>query len=476
MKNINKIFILFVFIFILIGIVSLNNSCYAVLNENETLNNSMDKTSPVNISKKITKTNVSPLSKKSLGEMHAIWVRYDSLNKLNAPFLKKNGVTDVLVLTPRDNPSVLRGFINKCKPQGIRVHAWIICFKGLNDGKFRDPQNGVIEGQPIQTYLNNKIKSIALNYNIDGIHLDYVRYRGTAYEHVNSTQIITNFVSKVRNTLDRVGAFKGKYLYLSAAVMPETTNNTYLYGQSYEELSPHLDFMAPMVYKGSYKQSTAWIAKITSYIVKHSTTKVIAGLLTYKSDSKATPLSSNELKNDVTVAMKYGATGYCLFRFGLITPDFVPFMKISFKNYPKFTKTQIITTAIKTYNYMVKNRKLPSFTYIGTKKINMAQLLNLITICIINIAKNSDSTTLLTNYNLPTNSIENIKSGILTRKEYLNFAQRIIDHMNINQQAPSIGLIGLGQISFKSQIYLYCGILNIYKTQLKLPTIYSLQT
>jgi transglutaminase-like putative cysteine protease len=317
--------------------------------------------------------------------IHGIWISASDVNQLNIQALINSGITDIFVKANRfSQPTydiVLPEILKMVEGTGINVHAWITIFKDAN-GKWVDPQglytykvkvtnkywhkgwyktyytkwkkkwyksngkwkykwikvskyrwkygwhthtsyNYVTRTAYNKTFNNNLIKTIAditTNYNISGIHLDYIRYPGTAYKYSGSTSAITNFVHTVYDTVKNINS----EIAVSAALMPEGSVNAYYYGQDYAKLSPYLDFMVPMIYKGNYGKTTAWIGTATKYIVSQANGKpVIVGLQTYKSDSNLATLPASELIQDTQIATDNGALGYVLFRYGLIDPAFM---------------------------------------------------------------------------------------------------------------------------------------------------------
>ena len=227
------------------------------------------------------------------------------LTTTKAQALKSKGITDVYVCTKdiygNYHLSELQNAITLLHKQGIRVHAWITCFK---DDSWVNPSSS-----SYQSKLISKIKSIVSNYEVDGIHLDCVRYPGTAYKHKNASQIIANFVSKVNNVIGNK--------ILSCAVMAEGSKTAYFYGQDYSLMSKYCNYLCPMAYKGNYGQSTSWITSVVKYVVQHSSCKVYAGLTTYYSDSNQRSLSASEMQKDVNSAKKGGASAIVLFRYKL---------------------------------------------------------------------------------------------------------------------------------------------------------------
>ncbi len=193
------------------------------------------------------------------------------------------------------------------------------------------------------TYNNKlvaEISNIAWNYDVDGIHLDYIRYSGVeqygnaAYQQPGgidaAVNAVTAFVSSVSNAVNSTnkGNITGKsYIQLSAALMPEGSINDDYYAQDYGRLADYLDFLVPMTYKGNYDASSYWIADRIQYITNQAKGKpVYAGLTTYYSDSCLIPLSPFELQDDVNSAQDGGASGFVLFRYGYgssYVPDWI---------------------------------------------------------------------------------------------------------------------------------------------------------
>jgi hypothetical protein len=249
--------------------------------------------------------------------IHAYWINTgtDELNHISVKSLKNSGVTDLFVLIDKNNPEgSLKPYVKAFSGSGIKLHAWINCFK--SDGKWFDPADAARTN-----ILYKKIITIAYKYNIDGIHLDYVRYPGTAYKYSHPADTITNFVKRVYTNIQYINRLKihGKHtVLLSAALMPECGSNSYYYGQDYTKLAPYLNYLMPMIYKGNYHQNTNWIGTTTKYIVAHACGRpVIAGLLNYHSETNYSPLSSSELSMDIKTAIYNGSFGYVLFKYGM---------------------------------------------------------------------------------------------------------------------------------------------------------------
>ena len=276
----------------------------------------------------------------------------------------------------------MKDILRKFQNSGIRIHAWITCFKDAN-GNWIDPANTTQ-----RSTLLNFITDITKNYSIDGIHLDYVRYSGVgenaAKMHPGATNTITSFVKDVYNT---VKSIKPK-VAVSAAVMPEGANNANIYGQDYRALAPYLDFLVPMIYRGNYAKDTAWIGTTTKYIVEHAGEKpVIAGLQTYVSDYDTSLLTADDLNQDIKSATDNGASGYALFRYGMVSHDFL--------KPPSFTLSQIKDAASRVKAFIETNKMLPNFVTIGTTQVKMSDFLKLMTTGVLQLnsgKKNNNNT------------------------------------------------------------------------------------
>ncbi len=336
--------------------------------------------------------------------VRGIWLKAEDVGILNLDEIEKAGITDIFIKSNLINTptyqNVLTALLNKLKDTDIRIHAWITCFKDSN-GNWVDPANTTQ-----RAFLLDEINNIVRNYNIDGIHLDYVRYSGVgnnaAYNHPNATATITSFVKDVYNLVKSINAKTA----VSAAIMPEGPVNGYYYGQDYSQLADYLDFLVPMIYKGNYGKDTAWIGTTTKYIVEQSKGKpVISGLQTYRSDNDMTEVPAAELKNDIQSAIDNGASGYALFRYGLIDNDFFNVQNLEPAN---FSINQIKDAASRIRTYIENNHKLPNYVEIASNQVSMSQFLELLTSALLQI----------NNGNSKYNSFRNLQRTYKSTRQY----------------------------------------------------------
>lgn len=114
----------------------------------------------------------------------------------------------------------LRYAIEECHRRGMELHAWVVTIPigkwnalGCQRLRQRYPgmvtkigQEGYMNPEAPQTgdYLADICREITRNYDIDGIHLDYIRYPETWNRRINLTagrSNITNIVRKIRNAV-----------------------------------------------------------------------------------------------------------------------------------------------------------------------------------------------------------------------------------------------------------------------------------
>ncbi len=236
----------------------------------------------------------------------------DSVSK-QFPTLKTKGTTDIFLnFVTYSKKEKAQKFINLAKKFNIRVHMWMLAFF---DGKsFVNPLNNGKENSKFFKEKIDRALYFAKFQNVAGVHFDYLRYPGTAHKHNGGVNAINSFVKQAVTEIKKVN----KDLVVSAAIMPETTENKKYYGQDLDFISQYFDVIVPMIYKGNYKQKRNWIEKTTAYFVKHSKkSKIWVALQSYYSDSNTKKLPLNDITSD-SVAVRTGkGHGVMLFRYGL---------------------------------------------------------------------------------------------------------------------------------------------------------------
>lgn len=254
--------------------------------------------------------------KPAMAKGDGYWVWSAHMKSINLKTLSKLGTKHIFLHVHSIavyGKSAVVSWIKKAHKYGMKVHLWIqVCYSG---GKWVRPVNK--DGSFKYSFINKKIKE-AKKYakikGVDGIHLDYIRFGGTAHLYKTSTNAINYIVKKIGTGVHKIKP----NCIVSAAVMPEPSMMKYWYGQDIPTMGRYLDAIVPMVYKGNFNQKTPWITKIVSLYKKQSKSAVIwAGLQTYHSDNNVKKLSHAQLLKDAKAAKAGGATGSILFRIGI---------------------------------------------------------------------------------------------------------------------------------------------------------------
>lgn len=237
------------------------------------------------------------------------------------------------------NYDVLQKFIDVAHANGIKVNAWIPIFKdkiardanpewgmsGSGDTNyFIDPSN-----PDAREYELNIIEEI-LNYDIDGIRLDYVRYtsgQGTTDDLVIFLEEAKNIVNSKKPGLEiaiYVFPVKGPCIipYKCLLCLPN-----YLWSkQDYSKFKEHVNYLMPMVYWQDWaeeKNFECWMADniYKSQKLSHGKTIPVFGVTNYvpgwKSSHPTKYMSEEEiqsyLQKSSTIAKKNGVGKVSLF-------------------------------------------------------------------------------------------------------------------------------------------------------------------
>lgn len=256
---------------------------------------------------------------------------------------------------------------------GIRVHAWLTSasdehYKALHpeSGRChytRGRDKGLISltDNAYLAYMEEIVRELCRRYDIDGLHLDYIRYNhllyGWAEEDMARYAAAGADVTRLRSLMDRtflgdapdaacifdalragdehvralararrsdVTAFakaltgcaraERSDLILSAALMPEGAYSDSAfadlhYGQSYEDAAALYDYVLPMAYSKAYDKDGQWVRSIAENTLKKGL-RTIMGLHAYEGGTGAS------LKEDILALQDTAVGGICLFREG----------------------------------------------------------------------------------------------------------------------------------------------------------------
>ncbi len=245
--------------------------------------------------------------------------------------------------------------VKACKPYGIKVHVWKVCWNaddknvellkkaGLYKYLQRD-YNGNIVNWLCPSVKENvdwelgQIEEIVRKYDIDGIHLDYIRYnnsdvcycdycrkgfertlgksvknwpedvrKGILKEEYQKfrANLISSFVSKVFKTVKGMDSS----VKVSAAVFGSYPSCYYSVGQDWPSWvkNGYLDFIVPMNYFNTVEELDKFIGRQIDSI---GTDKLISGV---GFSSGYTKLSTVETMKQLHFLQSKGIKGYVLF-------------------------------------------------------------------------------------------------------------------------------------------------------------------
>ena len=254
--------------------------------------------------------------KAKMGKGNGYWLWPMHMKSVNLKSLAKKGTKQIFLHAEAISSygkSAVVSFIKRAHSYGMKVHLWMqVCCVG---DKWVSPVKN--DGSYKMDFINKKVreaKRYARVSGVDGIHLDYMRFGGTAHNHKNSVKVINYIVKKISVKVHKIKS----NAIVSVALMPEPSMMTYYYGQDIPTLSKYTDALLPMVYKGNYHQTRAWVTSVTKAFVSQSNgAQIWTGLQSYHADNNVKKLSQKSLVKDSKSAMKGGAKGVILFRIGI---------------------------------------------------------------------------------------------------------------------------------------------------------------
>ena len=213
-------------------------------------------------------------------------------------------------------------FIADCDKLGMTVHIWFQAF--YFDGKWVSPIDD--EKRAIKQDFYDMVIDRAKGYvekGVKGIHLDYIRYGGTAHKHdfpeCRATDSITEFCRQLNVAVKAINPD----VILSAAMMPEIDSEHY-YGQNPAEMGKYIDILMPMVYRYGYAgedKSLEWVHEVSNWFEENSDqADVWVGIQTYTSNLEngdVIPMDAEGILSDCKDITNTNCTGVVLFRHGI---------------------------------------------------------------------------------------------------------------------------------------------------------------
>ena len=251
---------------------------------------------------------------------YGYWAWSTDLPSFNLTDLSDHGVTDIFLnyyAFERFNESVVESLALTAKEKGINVHIWAQIFKDSEHWTRPIDREGNVNYEAFDR------KTAELEYyagvkGIAGIHYDYLRFSGSAYynntgwQNPGGKEAITYFVKQSTEAIRKINPD----LIISAAIMPEPDWLEDVYGVEYSEITKYFDVILPMVYRGNFRQDTAWVGEMTKFFIENSSGSTVwTGLQGYVDDDNMDKfLPEVEMKIDANTALDAGAKGVIVFK------------------------------------------------------------------------------------------------------------------------------------------------------------------
>jgi uncharacterized lipoprotein YddW (UPF0748 family) len=250
----------------------------------------------------------------------------------------------------------LAACVAAAKPLGLRVHAWLLCFATEQATADRleifrkrgwlltnadgSPRTWLDPAVPeVRTYLVNAVREMAVNYKVDGIHLDFVRYPDfasslgptvkarfekasgrraadwpedvksgalrAAFMHWRAEQV-SDFVQSARRVLKRDAPGK----LLTAAVFGKYPSCLDAVGQDWESWINIglVDYVMPMNYTEDLGVYNQWLAQQTR--TRKQAQKIVPGIGVTAAESR---LDAVQVIDQIQAARRAGCPGFVLF-------------------------------------------------------------------------------------------------------------------------------------------------------------------
>ena len=231
------------------------------------------------------------------------------------------GYRHILLNFAAFNPSNKRRtlqFMEAAEDMGWTIHAWLQCFYNGGWESPVDDENKCYK-EYVYERIRNNARSYIEEYGVKGLHLDYIRFGGTAYKHnpsaeVNAIGAVNRCCKEIRELADSFDAG----ILTSAALMPEINSAEY-YGQVPDRMGKYIHILMPMIYRYSYHYSDDGCKKVANWFADNSGgAQMWSGIQTYQGDdTKVYPMDAEGIRKDIDVFMDTRGKGIVLFRYGL---------------------------------------------------------------------------------------------------------------------------------------------------------------
>lgn len=230
----------------------------------------------------------------------------------------------------------LRKCLDAARGSGIRVHAWIYCFsasraagatmtdfasKGwlLDDAEGRRTEYLNPANPAVRRYILSAVRELQSKYEIDGIHLDFVRWYEKGKKPKDAARHISGFVASARRTVRRS-------VWLTTAVYGKYPACVSSVGQDWTGWidSNIVDYVVPMDYTDSNEMFKRFLNQHASR--RSRAMRTIVGLGVTANESR---LDAKQVIEQINLSRKFGMAGVALFDLDItLEKNILPYLNL----------------------------------------------------------------------------------------------------------------------------------------------------
>ncbi len=148
---------------------------------------------------------------------------------------------------------------------------------------------------------------------------------------------------------------------------------------------------------------------------------------------------------------------------------------VSAANTTTVDANSIVKSSDTVKNYVETKKTVPTTVTVGSKKVTSAQYLYILSSTVTNLNKNSKKSVTVKTIAKAPKPVENVKTGTLSKSEYIALAGKITTFVNTNGRLPNFITTSKGKMNPDNLIYTYSKIVAFYKTNNRLPNTVSVQ-
>ncbi len=134
-----------------------------------------------------------------------------------------------------------------------------------------------------------------------------------------------------------------------------------------------------------------------------------------------------------------------------------------------YDTNSVVKSGTTVKNYVETKHTVPTTVTVNKKQVSKAQYLYLETKTVGNLYKGVKTPVTVKSIYNPTAPKESVKSGSLTKSQYVTLANKISSYQNAYGKTPNYVSTPLGNMRYENLIYTYAKVLNFYQTNHRLP-------